>query len=416
MKKTLKSILAIALTLIMALGSVSAFAASEKEDLLWDYYSEGVFEKYYYNGELSLGDNTVAAKDGETFNYFIFDADNAGYYVFEFDPEIIDLMVTPEYMENGRAIDIDWALTLTETDSYGEPLEVMLYMDKGENIVGAYFCGSESCNVNIDFIGETITDIEFEENAFQDLVIGADIYTFKNEKEHFIYLDAAVNFSSGKKIELTDYYFLFTTEKPVEAGNVEFKLEFFRYTNKYTVEACKITDFIKDIEFAGLDDVGHATVGYATSSCYVPSFDGFKVTYADGTSEIIESETGSSARITLSNDRTYPVFATPLFEKDGSVNLVIKVADHIYQKVPFEVTKLSFSEDLGYFGNKLERLISIHGAEIGGAFNTVRDNSFTVFDFIVNVYRLISVFLSEGGSLVKELAEGSVGFLKFHMQ
>lgn len=413
MKKALKKVIALALTLLMALSSVSAFAASEKTDLLWDYYSEGIFEKYYYNGELMLGDNTVNAKNGETLNYFIFDTDKSGYYAFEFNPKTIDFVVTPEYMQNGRAIDIDWAVTV----ACGGTNTIMLYMDKGENIVGAYFENkSASGNVSVEFIGETITDIQFEEDAFKDLVIDADIYTLENEKEHFILLDATVNFSSGKEIELTDYHFFFTTEEPIAAGTVDFNLEFYNFTNKYTATVRNITDYIANIEFIGLEETGYAAVGYQDFSCSAPASDGFKVTYTDGTTETIDNieSCHPSASVTLENGRTYSIFASPLLEDDCKVYWGIEIAGHYFQKVPFEVTKNTMAEDLSYFGNSVKNNFVDYGAEIGSAINTVINNSFTLCDFIRNVVRLFKVIFTQGGDLIDNITENTSRFIEFH--
>lgn len=419
MKKTFKSILAITLTLILALSSVSAFAVNEKEFLLWDYYSEGIFEQYYYNGNLTLGENTVSAKNGETFNYFIFDADKAGYYAFQFRTDHIDFMVTPEHMKNGRAIDIDWAVNIDSGTAviYGEPIRIMLYMEKGENIVGAYFVNkTRSDTVTVDFFGESITDIEFEENAFKDLISGADFHSYEGSKEHNIFLDGTVKFSSGKEIELNNYHFFFTTQSSFISGTAELNLEFFRYSEKNIGNIRKITEYIKDAEFVGLDETPAATAGYFYGYHILnPEFDGFKITYVNGTTEIIPAYYGQGGMVTLENGRSYNVFATILYNENEELCYGIKIADKCFEYVPFYINKVSLAEDIQYIGYAFENRFVNNGEKIGKAFNTIVYNSFSAGDYAENICRFISVLLSESGNIIKKLAEGSVDFIKFHM-
>lgn len=418
MKRTFKKVIASFLAFVLALSSFSAFAFESGKELLWDYYSEGVYEKYYYNGELSLGKNAVKEENGETFNYYNFNAEKAGFYIFDYPSFIIDFMVSPEYMKNGRAVDIDRAVTDYRDENGINYNTTMLYMDKGENIIGAYFCrDNEQAVVTVEFMGEEITDIEFEENAFKDLIDNYDIQSTAYGKTHYMYLDATLNFSSGKSLEYDSVIFDFTTEDSFPIGNTTLNLDYFGYKKSYSANICKIIDFVSDVEFYNLDDGGSATVGRFYASFYIPSAEGYKVTYTDGRTEIISGTEsyGNSEKLTLENGRSYNIWAMPSMEDNGDVYLEIQLANHTYDKVPMEVVKISFAEDLAYFFHSMSNHADYKGAQLGEALNNVRDKSYTISDFFFNIYRLTVVFFDVSGDFLSDFFNASEGLIRFHL-
>ena len=117
MKKTLKTLIAVFLAMIIATGSVSAFAA--KETVILDYIDEKY--EYFYGSQLTEGKNSIDLSGDELYYYHDFKAEKDGYYIIETNPMHIWWIAVAEETSSGRYI--DEALTDYTNISYEEENE-----------------------------------------------------------------------------------------------------------------------------------------------------------------------------------------------------------------------------------------------------------------------------------------------------
>ncbi len=87
MKKTIRNAFAMLLALVIACGSITAFAETHG-DIEW-CFGDGDAWVYSYAGELTVGEKTVLPPASEeTFIYLILNVEESGYYKFTVSSDI----------------------------------------------------------------------------------------------------------------------------------------------------------------------------------------------------------------------------------------------------------------------------------------------------------------------------------------
>lgn len=263
MKKTLKAIVAAMLAAIMALGSLSAFAAETHEELEWNYYGETYY--YEYAGELKEGTNAVGESIGDLgYVYFTANIETAGYYMISYSYDDFDSWAgIPDRIEDGIAYDEKETLRNIEDSVSTE----ICFFETGENIIAFdVYSASDDSVVNFEFWGEEVTSVSIPEEA----IIDCNFYYSEEDNgttEISLYYDITVTFDEGKTIE-TDY--IYGTADKIKIGEQNaFALnicgkeyeaaitlyEISRYVSDVSLSSTDVTQYYDGYEVKGYDDL-----------------------------------------------------------------------------------------------------------------------------------------------------------------
>lgn len=322
MKKTLKSIMAAILAVMLAFGGLTAFAADESDTapntIEWDYYGDTIYPEYA--GELTEGENTVACdNDGSEYFYFTFNAENAGFYEISYSYYDMDgYIFAPESYSDGKAqneADGFWFESEDELDC------TLYYFEKGEQIIGMYLFYAESENIKIavNYYGESVESIEAGELLNSD-----DVYFYSDDDASYvdIYSDVTITFSSGKTIERSDIYCTSEAEELVKGDN-NVTTHICGKEFDFVINVAFVADFIADIEISNIEDYLFMTEYYNTYDCVYPYGETATVTFTDGTKKnFVFGDEG----ITLPNGKEVWPDAYFSVENDDA-KLIIYVAD-----------------------------------------------------------------------------------------
>ena len=243
MKKTLKSILAAALVIIMALSSVTAFAADSDKTLKWQRYD--VLYLYDYAGELETGDMIITTPEDSDKFYYIFNAEKSGYYRFVYSAEKPAYLMIAESYGNFSASRVNGGIFCengaVETIEY-------YYLEEGQHAVG--FSNSYITHIDtplrIEYCGETV-ELSYDEEFFRDLVIDPNNI---DEKQHCIYLVPTITATLGDGTALVyendvfDCYY----EGEFTEGETELTFTFLGQTETVTATLYYAPHFVKNIE------------------------------------------------------------------------------------------------------------------------------------------------------------------------
>lgn len=330
MKKTLKSILALTLVLVMSMGTLTVFAA-EGDILEWIFDGEYTTE-YTYFGELKEGKNTViCSEETSEYKYYTFDA-KEGCYLFSCttfsDSEgWIDGIRTPYEIENGKAYDSADCLVSTYTyDDTSENFSIIYKLNAGENIIGIEtFCWAEEAEIdlNVEYLGQEITDFDISD---KELLLNSDIYEGSCGDE--LNTDLIITFDGTKTVKFEDEYVYFSCDE-VKEGENTLTFEFGDITKDITVIANPIEYYIKDIELLDAEHYAQVFVDY-NNDTWIYNLDGAAatVTFADGSEKDVFFE-GDSAEVTLSNGKTYYIWSDINYSyDDGERYLCLYIADY----------------------------------------------------------------------------------------
>ena len=131
MKRTLKTLLALMLVAITALGCITAYAAEESTELVWDYYGS----EYIYDiaGEITTGTNILTAPE-ESCNFcYELNVEESGYYTIGFSDYFFDGWIgIPEETDGFTASGESDRLYFTDDDQISE---FTYKLDKGKTYI-----------------------------------------------------------------------------------------------------------------------------------------------------------------------------------------------------------------------------------------------------------------------------------------
>lgn len=343
MKNTFKITIAFILAFVMSFGSVTAFAAEEDKTLNWDIYNGGYIYEFEYAGDFS-GDKLVV-DDGlegqEYIEYYEIDIPQAGYYVVSIKRiSGYSNVLFPERIENGTAYGE------AENKYLGEEIEneictfnYLYYFSVGENVMGLNYSDA-AFEIGIEFVDESVTDIDFADGAFSG-VFGYDILEDSGNGDMLATgIDATIVFSSGKEIDLNTV-FVIEHEEPLVKGEHEAEVVFFNYREPVNVTIFEITDYIKSVEFKNPESI--TVKKYFNDDNGMIEFNGgeeFVVTFTDGTT------VNTSDFVTLPNGREYFVRSSVTGWWSEKPVITVDVAQYTYSEYDVTAVEATLEENL----------------------------------------------------------------------
>lgn len=414
MKKTLKSILAITLALIMSFGTLTAFAA-ERDTLEWIYDDEYTTEYTYY-GEFKEGKNTVLCdEDGSEHKYYTLNA-KEGYYSFSYtnpmDVGNIDWVGAPYRMENGKAY--DFADRVIDSYSDGELAGdyVRVYkFDAGETIIGidAYYSTEDTeIEVTVEYLGKSITDFDI---PVKELVINDDIYEEQTDGE--LYTNLSVTFDETNKVDFINCYIEFTCEEIKEGENV-LSFELGNAKKDITVTANPIEYYIKDIELHDAEHYAQTFVDYNGDSWHYTLDDAVAtVTFADGSEKDIFFYNGE-AEITLPNGKEYDIYSHYFYDSNEDTILSLYIGGKDVKRYKCTVVEYDIIENGDLLVDDTKSEFRRFLNRLSDALGTATDFN-TVSEIFENLFGSFFDTLINASDLFGGIFENIVSFIKFYL-
>ena len=293
MKKSIKTAVAMLLAIIIACGSLTAFA-STPADIQWYFWEYEDAYVYSYAGEVVVGADEVAitAKEDNCFVYFTFVAEEDGYYRVSSSECYYDggWFGFPEKQENGAYYGV-------KNSFYCYKGSCCYYLEKGEQVVGVDFCDATEYDFKVEYLG-TVVDMVWDENALDNLILNYNLWASENENDEVAYyadMDVTVKFSNGQDILINYASACIYTDEELTSG--EYEVEICPYGMKdkmsVTINVIDIAQEITKVELSNIEDYA-SLVRYYTGDYYSEDFEAgtLTVTYADGTTETIENFDG----------------------------------------------------------------------------------------------------------------------------
>ena len=334
MKKTIRAIIAALLAALMAIGCTSAFAAEHDSQLLWDFY--GWEYRYDYAGELRLGENTVTVPDNSNYLYYVFDAEESGFYTIGFTDYAFDGWIgTPEFAEDGTAF--NEAENLYHKTESNFP-RITFRFEKGENIIGIDFN---------NIIKDKTLEIVYEGNKIESvaidgsLLLNRDIYN--NGELCEIYADTIVTFTSGTSITLSYLEGLVTRDVKKGKNTVSFTL--LGESRELTVDVYLPTDVIETVEISNIEDYLNTKVYYDGYEGYYPANETFTITFKDGTVQRFVFNEENDCCVTMP-DGTKAYVYLDTEKEDDEIILNVMIADCVIRTYECSEAKASSDENL----------------------------------------------------------------------
>lgn len=330
MKKTIKTAVAMLLALIMACGSLTAFA-STPADIEWNFWEAEENSVYSYAGEITVDGDAVnvegsGGEEIEKLVYYTFEAEETGYYCVKTNDEC--WFGIPDRYEDGVYYDTK---DFTESYSFTERL---YYLEEGDYIIGFDIYYDASDEVSIDFYGD-IVNLSCNEETFKDLILNNSINESNDEEEERDYwLDAdaiTIEFENGADFIRGCTTILVYTDEELTKGeyDVEIGIYGIPYRQNATISIVDVRDIIAKIELEDLE-LFTELVYYFDGSSYNTSFgtEDLVITYTDGTTEVIEDFEGWE----WLDEKNIRIEAYYDFDENGNRCYVISVAGAEYVK------------------------------------------------------------------------------------
>lgn len=275
----------------------------ENEDKILDHDIIGKMPiKINYKGNLKTGKNHLTF-NGEDFIYYMnFFADKPGYYRFAGDYEsraAYCRVSVPVYDSSDGTINGFADGEGTYKDGF------VYYLDKGENTLviekGIRYEGKET-DVDVEYLGEEIAEIVFDEEKVNNVVLGYDEYV----EGDILLWQKQEGIDDGLYANIFPLKIIFTDGTEYDLGNCEltyrvkegelkegkntaiFTLWGETYEKEITLHP--VTDYVKEIEVNNLDDFIYAEIGEDGYVYDKPDIIYITVTYADGSKETFNSK------------------------------------------------------------------------------------------------------------------------------
>lgn len=391
-KRTLKSVIAMALALILSLGVVStAFAANGS--ITWSVDGETV--SCTYHSDLEVGMNTVKIEESDLYYFDISELEN-GYYSAKLTNDVFEYFCTPEksgskYVGWGKMELIDG-------------IEHIIFC-RNENvdvIVAGAHSATDEMTVEIEYLGKDIESVEIE-NA-DEFFFSYDIHNY-GTNEWVGNFDTKVTFTGGKIFEAEDLscYFSFVGEP--QKGENTINLTFIDHTSEQVIRAAYISDYISGIE-ADVPEGISAYVYYYYDFDLINVIDEITVNFTDGTKQTVNPNQ-YPCNVTLPSGREIKLSSTYyVVPNDLNVKLVVYAGGYYLGAIEMDAEKASFSDNSerlnyninGYFehiGYRFDRISAlIADGEIQEAMVQVRYLFNSIGICIENVISEIGLFVN----------------------
>lgn len=275
----------------------------EHEDKVLDHDIVGKMPiKIDYKGKLQTGRNHLTF-EGDDFIYYVsYYADKPGYYRFTGDYEsraAYCRVSLPMYDASDGTINEFADGEGTYKDGF------VYYLEKGENTLviekGIRYEGKESY-VDVEYLGEEIAEIVFDENKVNNVVLGYDEYI---EGDIFVW-QKQEGIDDGLYANIFPLKIVFTDGTECDLGNCELTYRvkegelkegkntaiFTLWGETYEKEIIlrPVTDYVKEIEVDNIDEFIYAEIGEDGYVYDKPEEIIMTVTYADGSKETFSSK------------------------------------------------------------------------------------------------------------------------------
>lgn len=376
MRKTLKTLTAAILALVIAFGSFSAFAAEDKPAIKWNE------AEYTYAGTLSEGKNSFEIPAEESF-YVTFNAEKTGYYGVTYNWREINRFRSPEKIENGIVKETKKGEYLDINEDYD--LDTYLFFfEEGENILASWLgyeaVSGDPSEVEVTYYGEAVSDISFEGGSKYFLVPEWNIYEYYDEEEKYpensYFFEGGkteITFDSDKKISLSYCEFICTAENIIETGENNVTVYYINETFEKTLSVYPISKEITSIEVEDIEKYLDVPVAYNGNLLY--DFDGMKITltYADGYKETLVTESGEWFGIDLRNGNPY-YFPLDYFHEreDGNVYFCITVGGEKFIRAEGSLREATGRENRQHLNYRIYEIISDAAWDIRFSFDSIR--------------------------------------------
>ncbi len=333
MKKTIRAIIAALLAALMAIGCTTAFAAETDGELFWNYYDS---EYYYdYAGELSLGENTVTVPEDSYYLYFVFNAEESGFYTIGFTDYAFDGWIgVPESVVDGVAFDeADYLYHKTESNF----TRLTFRFKKGENIIGIDFESIfKNKTLEIVYEGREIESVSVNDS----LLLNRDIYSYEGYCE--IHANTIVTFTSGTTITLG--YLEGLVKKDLQKGENTVEFSLFGEDINLTVDVYLISDIVENVEISNIEDYLNAKIYYDGYEGYYPIDETFTFTFKDGsTQNFVFSYEDDNFIILPDGTKAYVYLTTE--KTDDEIILNVMIADYVVRAYECNESKASSDEN-----------------------------------------------------------------------
>ncbi|MBQ2903664.1 MAG: RNA polymerase sigma factor [Clostridia bacterium] len=275
----------------------------EHEDKVLDYDLIGTMPlKINYKGRLEPGRNHITFEDDAFIYYVNFYADKPGYYRFVCDNEsrlaYCRVNVPVQNPSNGNIKDF-----MDGEGNYKDGL--VYYLDKGENTLvvekGIRYQGNDT-GVDVEYLGEEIAEIVFDEEKVNNVVLGYDEYVDDDvllwQKQEGIddglygnIFPLKIIFTDGTEHDLGECELTYRVkEGELKEGKNTAIFTLWGETYEKELTLHPVTDYVKEIEVDNLDDFIYAEIGEDGYVYDKPDIIYFTVTYADGSKETFNSK------------------------------------------------------------------------------------------------------------------------------
>lgn len=374
--KTTKKIIAIILCVatLFSLGAVNSFAieAGDKIRLTNEY---GSMDYYLFCGDLKESINYVKFEITEQYAdkfCYNFTAAKDGYYIISADTDAIWDFSIQSYITEERLQ--DYFLHFDDSKSY-----YVFSLKKGSypvtlKINPLYF--SETLEINVEYFAESITDVTYDENEINNIIIGEYVF-IGSSSGYYLYNDFTVTFSNGETFtyNISESSPLCAEPKGAwKEGENAVTICVHDYSKEATATARRITDFIEKIEIPGIDKylLSHEYYnGYINDVYFGDIPEEVIVTYTDGTSKSFsyyydfETNDEDHLYITLPNGVSVWMYGDYETDKNtGKRNFYVAIADHTYIYEECKTKPLSFDDNLSIFGDNMTTLVKNHFSDL----------------------------------------------------
>ncbi len=348
----MKKFLSFILAAIILACPLCSFATNAAETMDWYFCDDEFLNEsdpwiYTFGGETALGENEITYDGENYFAYFTFNAETSGYYYLECTDAEIGWFAFPECTKNGTAYREATSYYLSEDDINKE---IIFKLDAGETVLGIDFLYSanpeDKYNISIEYLGEEITDIRFEDGTFENLILNYDLYDSDLSE---ILADFEIVFSNGKSFEIEEEYICLQSEnyKWVKGEN-KASIDFMGFEKEVVVTAFEITDFIKDVNFTNYDDFKNIKREFR--DIYSDDIYGAELIFTLASGEMVEFDSNYDETIEI-NGRDYWVYVFYDYINPEKTEIVVYAGGNAVKTYECNTERSSLAEGARLLGS-----------------------------------------------------------------
>ncbi len=419
MKKTLKSILAIILALILSFGTLTAFA-TENKTLTWHQYNEPY--EYIYYGEISEGENAIACEDGDDCSqYYTFNAKN-GYYLFSYelpsDMGWINWIGFPYEMIDGEAYGSADCIAQSYFEDENSTLtEKFIYnLNEGETVIGLDVFPtsvSKDIKLSVEYLGESVTDFDI---TTKDYVLNGDVY--EAETEGWLYTDAIIGFSENKSVTI-DYCDLPFTCDGITAGENILTFEFEGVTEEIAINVYPVDYYVSGAELSNAEKYTQEYVDYFGGFWSEPiEEETLTIFFTDSTSKDFEifSDWGT---VEFPNGRSYYVITDRYYkydyENETDVRILsINIEGFCVKEYQCTITEYDFVQNSEVLFEKNTNRIVSFIEDIRWYISNAMENE-TAGEILSSLFGSFFDSLIDASNLLNGIFENFIIFIKYYL-